>query len=258
MCTLTFTAGPGGYELLFNRDELRSRAPAIPPRIGRAGRTRFVAPIDGDHGGTWILVNDRGLSIALLNLYPEEGGADRARETVEAARESRGRLLLELAAAASPGEVARELPLERARRFRPFRLLSFAPDAPPRMLVFDGDRIERRTLAPSDNPIVSSARDPAGVRCARSELYRRMGLEREARLEPRLAYHRSHLPQRGAHSVCMHRSDARTVSLTRVRVERSRAVVWYCPDAPCRGRFGTPVELPTRVERTGGPAPSDR
>ena len=53
MCTLTWTrargeaTGPEGYRLWFNRDELRSRGPEVPPRVEEtASGLRYVAPGD--------------------------------------------------------------------------------------------------------------------------------------------------------------------------------------------------------------------
>jgi len=39
--------------------------------------------------------------------------------------------------------------------------------------------------------------------------------------------HRSHLPERGPFSICMHRSDAATVSYTEVAVSGQRATMRY-------------------------------
>ena len=55
MCTLTWTrargeaTGPEGYRLWFNRDELRSRGPEVPPRVEEtASGLRYVAAADPD------------------------------------------------------------------------------------------------------------------------------------------------------------------------------------------------------------------
>lgn len=36
---------------------------------------RFIAPEDGDHGGTWIAVNQFSLSVCLLNRYQDSNAA---------------------------------------------------------------------------------------------------------------------------------------------------------------------------------------
>lgn len=55
-----------------NRDELRDRAPEIPPAIRRLGEGAFWAgPLDGDRRGAWIGAGDNGMAACLLNRYPE-------------------------------------------------------------------------------------------------------------------------------------------------------------------------------------------
>ena len=67
MCTVTWTRRPDGYSVFFNRDELRSRKEALPPRVHDDGTVSYVAPEDGDFGGTWLSVNGAGVTIGLLN-----------------------------------------------------------------------------------------------------------------------------------------------------------------------------------------------
>ncbi|MEM6455145.1 MAG: NRDE family protein, partial [Acidobacteriota bacterium] len=71
MCTATWRAADGGYRLLFNRDERRTRGRAHPPARHRAARdgTPYLAPTDPDGGGTWLLANAFGVTICLLNGY---------------------------------------------------------------------------------------------------------------------------------------------------------------------------------------------
>ncbi|NIP92410.1 MAG: hypothetical protein GWO24_02620, partial [Akkermansiaceae bacterium] len=72
MCTLTWWRGTAGsYEVFFNRDEKRTRSIADPPRVHERDGVRFLAPLDPDGGGTWMLANDRGLLVCLLNRWHE-------------------------------------------------------------------------------------------------------------------------------------------------------------------------------------------
>ena len=66
MCTATWRFDESGYDLLFNRDERRSRSPGEPPRRDESDGICFLAPRDSAAGGTWIGVNDHGVSIFLL------------------------------------------------------------------------------------------------------------------------------------------------------------------------------------------------
>jgi hypothetical protein len=45
--------------------------------------------------------------------------------------------------------------------------------------------------------------------------------------------HRSHAPEKGPYSICMHREDACTVSFTEVIVGNSEATMSYHEGAPC-------------------------
>src|SRR5947209_18986874 len=73
MCTVSWLRTPQGYQLLCNRDELFARQPAQAPRQSSVNGVRFIAPVDGDFGGTWIAVNEFGLSLCVLNGYRKTG-----------------------------------------------------------------------------------------------------------------------------------------------------------------------------------------
>lgn len=66
MCTLTLipisTNGATNARLMFNRDEMRSRPLALPPRRLRAGTHEAVMPLDPQSGGTWIGANSAALA----------------------------------------------------------------------------------------------------------------------------------------------------------------------------------------------------
>jgi hypothetical protein len=47
--------------------------------------------------------------------------------------------------------------------------------------------------------------------------------------------HRSHEPEAGPYSICMHRSDAQTVSYTEVRMTAKRGSLRYLPGPPAAG-----------------------
>jgi hypothetical protein len=66
MCTVSWVHQKDGYQLLSNRDEKHTRKPALAPSLRQQRQVRFLAPIDGDQGGSWIGVNQFGLSLCLL------------------------------------------------------------------------------------------------------------------------------------------------------------------------------------------------
>ena len=64
--------------------------------------------------------------------------------------------------------------------------------------------------------------------------------------EQLLAYHTGHASgaeQGDAYSVCMHREDASTKSLSRIRVGASEVSFSYAPGAPCQASFLEPMVL---------------
>src|SRR5713226_3305855 len=67
MCTVTWIHDEEGYQLFFSRDEKGTRKQATSPRFAAQDGIRFLAPVDGDFGGTWIGVNEFGVSTCLLN-----------------------------------------------------------------------------------------------------------------------------------------------------------------------------------------------
>ncbi len=79
MCTLTLLPPSGSCvtRVVVNRDELVTRAEALPPARGGHpfGGRRALLPIDPESGGTWVGVNDAGVVLALLNLNLPGGGA---------------------------------------------------------------------------------------------------------------------------------------------------------------------------------------
>ena len=233
MCTVTWVRQSDDLVLLMNRDELWSRGPADPPRRLDCDGLPVIAPIDFDAGGTWISANAAGLVLCLLNRYPEaEPGWRRPDEDVSErtpARLSRGRLVVRLAGAHSCGDVADELVRVELRRYAPFTLVAIDPLSDPLVHAWDGFRLEVDRAHP---PIVSSSFDSEAVLAARRETYRKMVGSGPTPVELR-DYHRSHDPERGPYSVCVHRDDGGSRSLTEVRVNTDEVGMRYSAGPPC-------------------------
>jgi hypothetical protein len=249
VCTLTWLCREGGYELFFNRDERRTRRPATEPSIDERGGMRFIAPRDGDQGGTWLSVNQAGIAVGVLNLYEEEVAAPPGDYV------SRGLLVLSLADADSADEVLARLGREDPRSYQPFSLAVFEPEEPPRLARWTWRELTVAELGDRDRPFVSSAYDPAAVRQARRAELERLDQEGGALTAAALErFHGSHRPARGPFSPCMHRDDARTVSFSRVGVDEREARYSYCAGPPCRGRLSPLLVLPRVGEgaRPGG------
>src|SRR5689334_22002529 len=119
MCTVSWLKVSGGYELFCNRDERRTRKPAAPPVIREARGVRFIAPIDGDHGGSWIGVNEAGVSLCLLNRYEDASSSPDGVKSEDDYR-SRGLLLTSLLDSLTVAHAHARLSVADLSSFRPF------------------------------------------------------------------------------------------------------------------------------------------
>jgi hypothetical protein len=210
MCTLTWRAvREGGYDLFFNRDELHTRGAEEPPRLEKAAGMTFAAPRDGDHSGSWLMLNARGLTVALLNFYP----AGKTGRGIE----SRGGLPLACAACANAAEVSAVLRARRLANFAPFHLVAIEAKGAGLLWRWDGDALHE---APAPLFLTSSSFAPERVEAARAARYAGLGEITEA---TQRAFHHHHDFAAGAESVCMRRPDACTRSVCRVRVRSGEA-----------------------------------
>lgn len=224
MCTVSWVHQPGGYHLFCNRDEKRTRAAGLGPKVEERGGVRFVAPMDGERGGTWIGVNEFGVGLCLVN------GVAAAKPVPQ----SRGVIVRELIWAESASECVRWLRQMDLRRFAPFTLAVLEPGSPACVAEWDGGEFVVTKNADACMPLTSSSYDAKGVRRVRLEEYaQRVGAA--GSVDPALLYwfHASHREQADAYSPCMHRADAETVSFSWVVVSPDEIRFFYSPAAPC-------------------------
>jgi Transport and Golgi organisation 2 len=224
-----FDRPDGGFEAFFNRDERRTRLPASAPVERIVGDTRFLAPQDGDFGGTWLAANEWGVVVALLNGAPG-GPTDRAAEAT-----SRGLLVYALAGSRSTADAIVRLDRTDLLPFRPFVLVLLDARRDRRIVTWgDGMRV-CDPAADLAQPVVSSSFDSAEVaRGRRARFHAVAAAASSGRRELHLAYHRDHVPSAGPRSVCMHREDAETVSFSRIEVGPDAVRFLYWPVSPCR------------------------
>ena len=238
MCTVSWMHQGRGYHLFCNRDEKRTRRPASEPQLLLRDGVRFLAPIDGDFGGTWIAVNEFGLSLALLN-----------RGKGSPAQLSRGLLVMNLIPARTVAELATNITATDLSDFAPFTLAGVEPGSPATLFNWDGRELAVMPNADSLIPLVSSSVDPEGVERARRAEFSRLRKESGGvRAGTLLAFHRSHQPARGPHSPCMHREDAETVSFSWVTVTPTEVSLYYAPGPPCSSLAGESRTLTVREE----------
>jgi hypothetical protein len=243
VCTVTWLRREDGYDLLFNRDELKSRAEAAPPTRRQTDGTAWMAPVDGDFGGTWIATNEHGLTVGLLNGY-------RRRDTSPEPKRSRGLLVTDLAPSVDREDLLRRLEAADSARHRTFRLVAIHPGAPVLVAEWDGETLQVDREAEGRVPLVSSSFDEGGVGDARRAEYRRRAGDGPPTLKQLLAYHRSTTNGPSAYSVSMERPEAQTRGFTHVTVEADAVTLRYHAGRPDLDG----VETALRLERQ--PLPS--
>jgi uncharacterized protein with NRDE domain len=227
MCTASWWPGGDEYLLCFNRDESRSRLPGRPPSLRTSHGRRVIAPADGDHGGTWIGVNDAGLAVALANRYQVP------RPPVPEDRVSRGLLVMELLGLSSLADIARTLSRLRLAVHEPFTVVGLARGAPARLWSWDGTSLTDWRQEEAGLLLASSAVDQDAAVAARRDTFAAAATAGPLDPGTLATIHASHRPARGPLSVCMHRDDASTVSFTVVRVARDRVTLAHANGPPC-------------------------
>ena len=211
MCTLSWWQTQESYGVFFNRDESIRRSVAQPPAAREQDGVAYLAPLDPDGGGTWIFANRAGLIGCLLNNYQ---APFKAEDPI-----SRGLLLISLADQATTVTAAEAVEEVEVVRYSGFHL--FLLNGETTLLYnWDGNRLTQQSGSELSRPLTSSGFRPEEVAAYRQEQFRLQVLPEDAafvdRLEKFHSFHDERLP---AHSPLMVRSDARTVSQSRVTVE---------------------------------------
>lgn len=224
MCTVSWTRRHDGYDLFFNRDERKTRAAELPPALARRAGVAFVAPWDGERGGTWLAANEFGITVALLNDY-----AATWRPAFGVESNSRGHIVTSCAMATSRAEVLRILRMQPLARTPAFRLAALSRDETPLVVSWaDGVlRYEDGAAAPFLSSSSFATNEVVAYRRARFDAVANAAPEGTLAELARLHY--EHDRARGAHSVLMHRSDASTRSVTHVSVAAEGVQLRYQP-----------------------------
>lgn len=234
MCTVSWVHNGEGYSLFANRDEKRGRVPSTAPLVHERDGVRFIAPMDGAFGGSWIACNELGVSVCLLNGM-----------TTTPALKSRGFLVMDAASAESQERVWRRILRRDLSPFAAFTLIVIQAGFPAVSIEWDGRQVALTQNVDRLVPIASSSFDPEGVRVSRRHHFERMN-SRYLNPDALRRFHSSHGSGLTAYSTCMHRADAQTVSLTEINVGRGKAELVYQPGAPCENRPSQTMVLELR------------
>jgi len=226
MCTVTFRPQAGGYFLAMNRDEQRSRPSARPPRISQAGELRSCFPSEPS-GGTWIGINERRIACALLNWTRPGVRVD------PESPQSRGEIIPALLGETDSASVLASLSRLQLAAYRPFRLLTFLPgEARILQWQWDGQTPALKTHPWKMRSWFSSGYREQEVQQVRQTSAALFAPKNKADIR---RLHRSHFPIPGLFSVCMHRTDARSVSYTEIDAGET-IEVRYSGTSPCLQR----------------------
>lgn len=260
MCTASWFFHADGYHLFFNRDEQRTRTKALPPATFATDSGTALMPIDPDGGGSWMGVNSNGWTFALLNYYQGE--------VPDGPLTTRGaivRAALNCITTQQIDALMNTLPLPQ---YAPFSLLSLAPVSTPayskpahqreqsgdvQLWRWTGRKLQRMAV---NRFVTSSSRYFNDALSARTNeaIRTRVLLQRpqpttdsgsaiQTLVERHRKFHKSHghlsngLTGHGTNdretSVCMHRNDATTVSLSEISATEECIRFVYQNGAPC-------------------------
>ncbi len=222
-----------------NRDELLSRGTAMPPRVDLISGTSTVHPVDVA-GGSWISANEYGTTWALLNWNIK---------TESRKERSRGEVVLSVAGAKRPSEVLKHISLAKLNGIDPFRLIGISSEAQEvTEWRWNGSELSPRTHLWEHNHWFSSGRsDELAAENRGKAFIKGCSLPDAGSLRWLRQMHRSHEPERGAFSICVHREDAATVSYTEIEVTEGNVRMLYRPGGPCSIAEPTEIKLPRRT-----------
>jgi len=228
MCTVTFIARQRGYCLGMNRDEKLTRPAGLPPKEKRLNGRGVISPSEPG-GGTWIAVNDHGATLALINWYSITA-------RVDGKGVSRGEVVNSASAAILPGSADDALYGLPLNRINPFRLIGVFPTTSEIVeWRWNLKQLVRKNLPWKSQQWISSGFDESTAQRVRGRTFRQAQKQESAgNLDWLRRLHRSHAPETGPFSTCMHRADAVTVSYTEISVSPREALMRYHAGAPCQ------------------------
>lgn len=221
MCTLTVFPFdiPGessgkGLRFVMNRDEQRTREPALPPLIRACGDRSALMPIDSESGGSWIGGNDAGLVACLLNAMPTPSQIGRFRT-----RRSRGEIVPMVLSFSRVSEALQAILSRNAGTWPPFRLL-LATLSDIALVSSDGRSMQRVGFEDRTQPLMlaSSGLGDALVQRPRQAALQEATREHTNPCDIQNAFHAHQGSGPSATSVVMSRADARTVCRTRIEL----------------------------------------
>lgn len=253
----------GARRIFFNRDELLSRAPARAPAQFRGRGGVYLMPVDPDSGGSWMGLHSAGFFVCLLNNYPPASRTKPATSPTSSITpitpasppsppspitpglRSRGLLIRDIL------EMGRLPDIELLRTgldcYKPF-FLAFLSREESRIWEWDGIVFRPVSSGAGSSGagssgagmLSSSSFEPERVLAARRRCFEGLPGHSAAALR-RFHRHRGRRPDEG---VLMRRSDACTVSISEICLDREGGSIRYYGAAPfIRGRVNKLTQM---------------
>ncbi len=229
MCTLSVVTGDNGYLLAMNRDERIERGAGEPPEIHQRAGAAAIYPSDGA-GGTWISVNDYGITLALLNRN------DIARPALDGAKiRSRGQIIPALTGASSLAAIQAAFRAFSLERTQPFRLVGVFPDEGAiGEWIWDSSQLMFQTQGWDSRHWFSSSLSDKQAERLRGTACQNAQYEKDAGSVPWLRrLHALHAEGAGPFSLCVHRDDVKTLSYSEVMVTPGGVQMSHFRGSPC-------------------------
>jgi len=219
MCTVSLIRTTDRLRVACNRDEQRTRLPAIVPQVIERDHQSVVMPLDPIGGGTWIAATSRGRVFVILNVNPSN-------TTILPGRTSRGRVIPALVDAVDMQDVALRAGRLSLRSYSPFHLV-VVDRSSGLSLRWDQQTFSVNVLQSDAMVFSSSGLGDGRVERPRAELFDEMVIHAPDRVGAQDAFHAHEWSDRPELSVLMERADARTVSRTVVDVDAAQLRMSY-------------------------------
>jgi hypothetical protein len=219
----------------FNRDESFKRKPCLNPTKVEYNGIKYISPIDGDHGGTWIGINSKKIIYAILNLYE-------AQLKIIKNPTSRGFLVQDLLKEKMDFD---EFKTEKLQLFYPFRIIKVNMNI-TEILSWNGQEVKYEKDDSKWKIIASSFMLGSTAEEIRRSVFQKNYLHYENSMDfinLSSKFLSSHLPERGGASPCMHRRESHTVSNTIVHVTEKGTKVLFKNCQPCESEKYDVYEL---------------
>ncbi len=229
MCTLSVITSSDDYLLGMNRDERILRGPGTLPDVHQFEGTKSVYPSD-DAGGTWIAVNEYGITLALLNwndAAPKEIAAVRTR--------SRGRVVPALIASRSLSDLCDVLDVSKFKGMLPFRLVGvFRFEQEIWEWRWDSAQVQFQAHKWETRHWFSSSLSDERAESSRGAACRDAQFEPDAGSVPWLRrLHASHAGGPGPFTLCVHRENVKTLNYSEVMVTAGHIRMGHYRGNPC-------------------------